>query len=1019
MAGIGNNVDIHGLTPCPTYTYLPDGQTRTVTDALGNRTVYTYDEAGRRESMLDAELRSTWFRYDALGRQVATVFQNGTLVSNVYDTLGRRVAEIDQAGLRTDFGYNVAGLLTSVTKPGVPNPANRAENVQPVWHYEYDTRGRLLTITDPNSNTTTHTFNEFGRQYSRELPMGGEVETTEYDEYGRIWKQTDFEGQVTEFVYDGFGRTKGKFYFEDDDADDPGMALVYSYDGLGQLTNVLQTFGTETSAFYYASTPPVGWPDHGGGPRFGMPVEGVAILLLFLLVLLLTGILREQRRRLFDGLGEAWAAQRQLEKVYARRRWLPPLGWRLASLGLVAALLGADPNLQMLWTVQASTVPPTDKARSTSFTYDFEGRLIKVTAPEVIIEYGYDLATGRHTSTKTDYSHVEYGHDLLGRLETVRVLKRNGLSVDETTTCTYTPVGSREAVYYPNGVWSFHEYDELNRLTTLTHRTPTNSLLAKYSYVLGDSGRREAAREILLGTNGTTYVTNNMSWGYDDLYRLEAETNGASVVNYEYDLAGNRLKKDEGGSVTSYVYDANDQLTSETNAASVVTSFTYDDNGSLLSEASNGVTTVTYTYDLAKRLASVSRGTNTTSFLYDHQGVRVQSKGYGGTRHFLVDHRNPTGYAQVLEESSTLGGSPVLSYTIGDDVLAQCLGSGNPQWLLYDGHGSTRQLLSNSGAVHARYDFDAYGVATPALPGEGLDTTLLYCGEQYDPVLEQYYLRARYYNPVTGRFNRRDPFDGINHDPQSLHKYAYAHCDPVNGIDPSGMFAMTELIVGLALLAVVATVSLVGVQAYRNSWGLGPGRRGRSVAIVNGLNVEYIGSPRLLTRFMAQLERAGHHPALIENPTEDHLSEILDTYEVVLIFSHGALPNAEPMAPIGYLLGGVSRDPNDDLVGSAAPTRAITANELEARKDTGVWYNNTEIRPDLEVVVSAGCVTAMDDRLHKATGAYVYVGNRDNTNPGAFIPSMQYVVDRLNGVSRIDAETQFRASTPSGEVYSH
>ena len=36
----------------------------------------------------------------------------------------------------------------------------------------------------------------------------------------------------------------------------------------------------------------------------------------------------------------------------------------------------------------------------------------------------------------------------------------------------------------------------------------------------------------------------------------------------------------------------------------------------------------------------------------------------------------------------------------------------------------------------------------------------LYRGEQFDPDLGLYYLRARYYNPLTGRFMSRDPEDG-------------------------------------------------------------------------------------------------------------------------------------------------------------------------------------------------------------------------------------------------------------------
>ena len=58
--------------------------------------------------------------------------------------------------------------------------------------------------------------------------------------------------------------------------------------------------------------------------------------------------------------------------------------------------------------------------------------------------------------------------------------------------------------------------------------------------------------------------------------------------------------------------------------------------------------------------------------------------------------------------------------------------------------------------------------------------------EQYDSDLGLYYLRARYYNPATGRFLSRDPEDGKAYDPQSLHKYLYAGGDPVNRADPRG-----------------------------------------------------------------------------------------------------------------------------------------------------------------------------------------------------------------------------------------
>jgi len=61
-----------------------------------------------------------------------------------------------------------------------------------------------------------------------------------------------------------------------------------------------------------------------------------------------------------------------------------------------------------------------------------------------------------------------------------------------------------------------------------------------------------------------------------------------------------------------------------------------------------------------------------------------------------------------------------------------------------------------------------------------------YRAEQYDSDLGLYYLRARYYNSLTGRFISRDPEGGDPSDPRSLHKYLYADGDPINGLDPMG-----------------------------------------------------------------------------------------------------------------------------------------------------------------------------------------------------------------------------------------
>lgn len=111
-------------------------------------------------------------------------------------------------------------------------------------------------------------------------------------------------------------------------------------------------------------------------------------------------------------------------------------------------------------------------------------------------------------------------------------------------------------------------------------------------------------------------------------------------------------------------------------------------------------------------------------------------------------------------------------------------GTWTPSFYGYDGFGSVRQLTNSTGTVTDTYEYDAFGNIvnqTGTTPNN-----YLYRGEQFDSDLGLYYLRARYYNPATGRFLSRDPEEGEANDPKTLHKYLYAGSDPVNGRDPLG-----------------------------------------------------------------------------------------------------------------------------------------------------------------------------------------------------------------------------------------
>ncbi|MBL4827248.1 MAG: hypothetical protein JKY66_05980 [Spongiibacteraceae bacterium] len=124
----------------------------------------------------------------------------------------------------------------------------------------------------------------------------------------------------------------------------------------------------------------------------------------------------------------------------------------------------------------------------------------------------------------------------------------------------------------------------------------------------------------------------------------------------------------------------------------------------------------------------------------------------------------------------------------------------------YDGLGSTRSLSDENGNITDRYDYEAFG---EVLNQTGTTkNNYKFTGEQYDDDLNQYYLRARYYDPNNGRFRSMDSFSGWEEDPATLHKYLYANVDPVNGIDPSGYFTLSGFSAGYSGFGALSTIAL-------------------------------------------------------------------------------------------------------------------------------------------------------------------------------------------------------------------
>ena len=194
------------------------------------------------------------------------------------------------------------------------------------------------------------------------------------------------------------------------------------------------------------------------------------------------------------------------------------------------------------------------------------------------------------------------------------------------------------------------------------------------------------------------------------------------------------------------------------------------------------------------------------SYLYDIDGLRVAKDDDGQVTNYLVDKNR--GYGQVIKELDSTNTTTV-DYLYGDDLIRQTRAANN-SYYLYDGLGSTRALTDSAGAITDTYDFSAYG---SLIDGTGnTKNKYLFAGEQFDVNLDNYYLRARYYDPGVGRFTSMDTWAGRSRNPISLNKYLYGNANPVSHTDPSGNFSIGGQMAAVSAFGILAVSSQYSYQ---------------------------------------------------------------------------------------------------------------------------------------------------------------------------------------------------------------
>ncbi len=348
-------------------------------------------------------------------------------------------------------------------------------------------------------------------------------------------------------------------------------------------------------------------------------------------------------------------------------------------------------------------------------------------------------------------------------------------------------IGVTEPLLDPNDLIAGFEYDENgNRslltyyldgsdsgpATTIDYTYNNDNMLTKFETTGGSTfefGKYNAQQELEnaevdgLGrlTSADESISNasenvvDFSYSFD--YDMRSQLKQADIdkfsssfwkIDYSYRKDGNLESKTLNDTSTTFTYDG-DLMESASGGDNFA--LTWDDNGNL---TLTNDTTLEYNWDNKLRNGE-KEGAYSIDIKYDPDGNRIFKQFHETARKYIVDivgdlpvilmELDPQDYMNIKKTYIYANGQLLCQHD-GNDT--------DPRYFyMHDRLGSARQVINNSGSVVKYYTYKPFGEVLESNQDMfSASNSFLFTGQYYDSEIDEYYLRARQYDPVFGRF---------------------------------------------------------------------------------------------------------------------------------------------------------------------------------------------------------------------------------------------------------------------------